>query len=260
MLIRDYWNLRASSDAENATTSDLFLRVLERKILADELRCLGCGPQSEVLDLGCGDGQTLEYLARELGCACLGIDISQAMIQLARGRITKLESPVKVEFRIGDVRQATELLVDRKFDYVITDRCLINLESSEEQFKSIQGIADLLRNGGYYLAIENFIEGNDRLNQIRELFELPPIPIRWHNLYFRELDFLAEAARFFTEIRRVDFSSAYYLATRVIYSKLCQLQGLEPDYVHPIHQLSVTLPLMGDFSPIKLFVMRKGQE
>jgi hypothetical protein len=58
-------------------------------------------------------------------------------------------------------------------------------------------------------------------------------------------------------VEQHDFSSAYYLATRVIYSKFCALEGTPPDYRHPIHELSTKLPAVGDFSPIKLFILGK---
>lgn len=257
MKVNEYWDQRAQSHEKNATTDDVFLRVLERQVLSDELNKLGCGADSDILDLGCGDGETSWHLWKEFGCHVLGVDYSPAMIQLAKKRLSDISRMPRVDFLLGDVREPTKLLGDMRFDFVMTDRCLINLESAEEQFELIQGIANLLRPDGYFLAIENFQEGQESLNYLRKLFDLPPIPIRWHNRYFNEWEFECEARRYFREIRKVDFSSSYYLATRVIYSKMCQLQGVEPDYWHPIHQLSTKLPHAGDFSPIKLFVMKK---
>lgn len=257
MHIKDYWNQRAFSDIEHATTNDIFLRVLERTVLSRELHQLGCGPESKLLDFGCGDGLTALHVSKELGCHVLGVDYSPAMIELARKRLSDVGENGRVEFLLGDVTDASRLLVNCQFDFVITDRCLINLETAEEQFRSIQGIAQLVKTDGYYLAIENFEEGQEQLNQMRELFELPPIEVRWHNRYFREEEFRVEAERYFRDVRKLCFSSTYYLATRVIYSKLCQLQGVDPDYSHPIHEFSTKLPHVGDFSPIKLFVMRK---
>jgi len=257
MEIKNYWNQRAASDTVNATTNDIYLRVLERQTLIDELQKLGCSPESSVLDLGCGDGKTIETLCAKFGCKGTGLDFSHAMVQLADERSYKLKSRLELTFVTGDIRKIKQQLAGQQFDFVLTDRSLINLEKSIEQLEAIGNIANLVRPGGHYLAIENFVEGNERLNELRKNFELPPIPIRWHNKFFEENSFIEEAQKHFGGVRKIDFSSAYYLATRVIYSKLCQVDGIEPDYGHPIHEFSVSLPQIGDFSPIKLFILRK---
>lgn len=257
MEIQKYWDQRASADTANATTNDIYLRVLERKTLIEELQRLGCGSESSVLDLGCGDGRTIEALSDRFDCKGTGLDFSQEMIQLAEERLSKLDHKKQLSFVAGDIRAVNQQFGGQQFDFVLTDRSLINIEDTAEQLKAIRDIAEIVRAGGYYLAIENFVEGNERLNELRGIFELPPIPVRWHNKFFEENSFIEEAQKHFSEVRKIDFSSAYYLATRVIYSKLCQIEGMEPDYRHPIHEFSVSLPQLGDFSPIKLFVMKK---
>ncbi len=86
---------------------------------------------------------------------------------------------------------------------------------------------------------------------------LPEIPVRWHNLFFDEEQFLAETQRSFDPVVIDNFLSSYYLATRVIYSAGCHLMGEEPDYLHPIHQVAGRLPVIGDYCPIKLVTMRR---
>jgi hypothetical protein len=132
-----------------------------------------------------------------------------------------------------------------------------SIPTSVDQFAAIGAVAGLLRPGGAYLAIENFVDGNDRLNELRSLYGLPPIEIRWHNRFFREAEFAACARQHFRTLETVDFSSSYYFATRVIYSALCAVDGTSPDYRHLIHERSTKLPPFGDFSPIKLFVLGK---
>jgi hypothetical protein len=87
---------------------------------------------------------------------------------------------------------------------------------------------------------------------------LPEIPVRWHNLFFNEDEFRSRVAGWFSEILFEDFSSAYYYATRVIYSAMCKARNEEPDYRHDIHKLAVDLPPLGkNFSPIRMFVLKK---
>lgn len=256
MEIKTYWNERASSDKKNATTDDIHLRALERATLIDQLRQLGCTSKSKVADLGCGDGRTVFAVAEAFGCEAHGMDYSSSMIDLANEHLQ--ENPnSKVSFRVGDIREVASTYAGQKFDFLLTDRVLINLEKTAEQLATMDAIASLLIPGGYYLCIENFVEGNDRLNSLRETFGLPPIAIRWHNLFFKETEFNTQAQKSFASVERIDFSSAYYLATRVVYSKMCAVENLKIDYGHPIHEESAKLPFCGNFSPIILHVLGK---
>ncbi len=256
MEIKQYWTDRASTDSANATTNDVYLRVLERETLISHLRRLGCAEGSRVLDAGCGDGETLFAFDAAFHCDLVGRDFASTMIDLARARLAN-KPHARMDFAVGDVREVAKNFAEGSFDFVTTDRCLINLESDTEQFDAIEGIARILKPGGYYLAIENFIEGNDRLNEMRALYGLPAIAIRWHNKFFREGEFVERTKELFKAVDGYAFSSSYYFATRIIYSKLCAVEGTAPDYRHPIHADSIKLPAFGDFSPIKLFVLGK---
>ena len=86
---------------------------------------------------------------------------------------------------------------------------------------------------------------------------LPEIPVRWHNHFFDEEEFVDQTSDSFDSVVFESFLSSYYLATRVIYSAGCQLISEEPDYFHPIHQTAGKLPPIGDFCPIKLVSMRR---
>jgi ubiquinone/menaquinone biosynthesis C-methylase UbiE len=256
MEIKQYWTERAMADSANATTNDLYLRVLERETLISHLRRLGCAAGSRVLDAGCGDGETLFALDAAFGCHLVGRDFASSMIDLANARLATNPNS-RMNFAIGDVREVAQTFDEGSFDFVTTDRCLVNLGSEAEQYAAIEGVARALKPGGYYLAIENFIEGNDRMNAMRAIYGLPPIAIRWHNKFFREEEFVARTKRMFKTLEKFDFSSSYYFATRIIYSRLCAIEGKSPDYRHPIHAQSTKLPPFGDFSPIKLFVLGK---
>ncbi len=256
MEIKQYWTERATTDSANATTNDIYLRVLERETLTSHLRRLHCTAGSRVLDAGCGDGETLFALDAALGCQLVGRDFASSMIDLANARLATNPNS-RMNFAVGDVREVAQNFAEASFDFIMTDRCLINLDSDAEQYAAIEGIVRALKPGGYYLAIENFIEGNDRMNEMRAIYGLPAIAIRWHNKFFCEADFVERMKRLFSTVEKFDFSSSYYFATRVIYSRLCAVEGKSPDYRHPIHAQSTKLPAFGDFSPIKLFVLGK---
>ena len=261
--IKQYWEGRAleHKGSTAATTSDVWLRELEIRTLAKTITELGLPNGSRALDIGCGDGySTLKIAELVPHVKFVGIDYSANMIEQAQesGRQSR-EAGSRVEFLVGDATKLAESAVEHAYDLVLTDRCLINLDSAEMQCRVINQIAYANRLGGYYLAVENFIETHENMNVARRAMQLPEIPVRWHNLYFREPDFVAAVEPFYEQITFKDFASSYYFATRVIYSAMCRINGEEPDYHHEINQLAINLPWVGKFSPTRMVVsQRKG--
>jgi ubiquinone/menaquinone biosynthesis C-methylase UbiE len=258
--IKSMWEDRArqSAGATTATTNDMYLRELEIKTLVQTLRELGYDRPSVVLDLGCGDGYSTVSVAKAFPpIRMLGIDYSENMVTIARKRLA--EEPGlgdRVRFEVGDATDLRASLGNTSFDLILTDRCLINLPSAQLQADAIRQIARHIRPGGHYVAIENFVEGQDRMNQARAAVGLPEIPVRWHNLFFEEERFTRSALCDFDLVAFKDFSSSYYFATRVIYSAMCKMRGEEPDYEHEIHRLSINLPWTGQFSPIRMAILK----
>jgi ubiquinone/menaquinone biosynthesis C-methylase UbiE len=261
--IRAYWDKRAeeAADSPKATTEDIWLRELEIGAIADTLAGLEMAGSGRLIDIGCGDGYSTVRIAERLpGLAVLGVDFSGGMIENARRRLeSKPELRDRMSFIRGDVSDLGSVCGDTYFDFALTDRCLINLDSYERQSDAISRIARSVKPGGYYVSVENFDEGHKNMNVARNALKLSEIPIRWHNLYFSESGFISAAEKHFEEIRFKDFSSSYYFATRVIYSAMCLMRGEEIDYNHEIHQLAVRLPWVGQFSPVRMAVLRKGR-
>jgi ubiquinone/menaquinone biosynthesis C-methylase UbiE len=259
--IKKYWEERAKQNYQKntATTDDVHLRNLEISTLIETIRQLKSKNYKKVLDIGCGDGFSTLNIAHQFPEYFFsGMDFSKTMIEIAKKNLeSHKELKNNVIFFVGDVTKLNDVLSDSKFDIVISDRCLINLESSQYQYNAISEISNHLTENGYFIAIENFIEGQNCMNNARKIMGLPEIPIRWHNKYFIEDEFLNMTNNFFTQVIIKDFSSSYYFATRIIYSKMCQMRGETPDYNHEIHQLAVNLPWTGKFSPIKLIIMQK---
>jgi SAM-dependent methyltransferase len=259
--IRAYWDERAECNVarQAATTDDVYLRELEIVTIAGKLRRAGASAGT-LLDVGCGDGySTLRIIADFPELKGRGVDYIEGMIRLARANLEEQpELQERITFGIADVTALTKS-ESTLYDFVTTDRCLINLTSYENQRHAIAQIAAVLRPGGHYIAVENFVEGQEAMNAARRSVDLPEIPIRWHNLFFEESAFRAACEPHFEDLVIDDFSSSYSFATRVIYSAMCRMRGEEPDYRHEIHQLAVKLPSFGQFSPIRVAVMRRKQ-
>jgi len=257
--VKAYWEDRAQARQDVAsTTDDVYLRELEVSTLIKVLGDAGLPSGASILDVGCGDGWSTIRIAQAFPRISFhGIDFSANMIELATKRLIGQELADRVSFAVGDATALDSACGDAVFDAVLTDRCLINLTSLERQALAVSQIAAHLKPGGLYVAIENFMEGQDKMNAIRSSMGLSEIPVRWHNLYFTEDGFRRITDPSFEEFKLSDFTSSYYFATRVIYSSMCQMRNEKPDYRHEIHQLAVKLPSVGDFSPIKMAVLRK---
>ena len=258
--IKQYWEERANLlKDKNSTTDDIWLRELEIQHISKTLSKINLPENGNVLDIGCGDGFSTISIAKKFPDIFFhGMDFSQNMITMANSRLER--SGIKnMDFQVGDVLELDQKF-SKEFDAVITDRCLINLESLQLQKKAFSKIAKIIKNGGYYIGIENFMDGQNEMNKIRIGMDLPEIPIRWHNLFFSENDFIEITKENFKIVSVDNFSSSYYFATRIIYSKMCQMNGIDPDYNHEIHQLAINLPYFGNFSPIKCVVLQKKEE
>lgn len=255
--IRAYWDEQATrlGTDPRATTQDFWMRQIEIREVANLLASLE--GVHEVLDIGCGNGYgTLELAKRLTSCRFVGGDYSEPMTAQARTALAMAPTlQGRVCFERLDVRYLGRL--GPQFDAVVSVRCLINLPEVEAQWSAIREIAQALKPGGHFILVENFLSGQQNLNAARAQLDLPPIEIRWHNRFFDDDQFEARIVRWFDILARRNISSSYYLTTRVVYSALCQHEGREPDYEHPIYEIATHLPETGNFGPIRLVHLRK---
>ncbi|KGP71858.1 class I SAM-dependent methyltransferase [Pontibacillus yanchengensis] len=70
-----------------------------------------------VLDLGCGTGQTAEYISTTFGCDVTAIDNQLLMVQKATNRIEKTSLPVHVV--LGDAQELE--FKDHSFDMILAE-------------------------------------------------------------------------------------------------------------------------------------------
>jgi methionine biosynthesis protein MetW len=100
-------------------------------------------PGSRVLDLGCGEGELLQWLAANKGVDARGIEIVPAKVQraIARG----------VSVYQGDIDQGLADYPDQAFDYVILSQTL------QETRNPLKVLREILRVGAHAIvAFPNF--------------------------------------------------------------------------------------------------------
>ena len=249
--IKAYWEDRATGDSSaQSTTQDFYLREIEFNAIANRMAIYS---PSSVADIGCGDGRTTTRLASKFPNASFsGFDYSQAMIENAR---EMHDSAATSNVRFGQLDVCDGL--KESFSLIYTTRCLINLPSWNLQKTALKNIHDALNQGGIYLMVENFIEGQANFNQIRNNFGLPEIPVREHNHFFELERFRDFAGGLFKIEEEINISSTYYLVSRIIYSKICAETGVQMDYFDDHHRYAAGLPFSGEFGPVRLICLRK---
>ncbi len=102
-------------------------------------------PAGRALDLGCGTGTNVIYLAQH-GWEAVGVDFISKAIDTARRKSTA--AGVKAQFFQGDVTQLDFL--QPPFDLVLDIGCFHSLASSRRS-AYIAGLRRLLRPGGFFL-------------------------------------------------------------------------------------------------------------
>jgi len=90
-------------------------------------------PRTKVLDLGCGEGELLEWLAQTKGVDARGVEISSAKVQRAIGR--------GVSVFQSDIDAGLADYPDNAFDYVILSQTL------QETRHPLQVLREMLRVG-----------------------------------------------------------------------------------------------------------------
>lgn len=258
--ILEYWENQAKEygNSSLATSPDTFAFNMETDIIKQYIM-----DNENVLDIGCGNGIRAIEILKQIRCKYEGIDFSVKMIDEANNNINNCKhssilSSIKenrIAFRHGNILDKHFQYVS-VFDKIISDRCLINLSSFEEQKNAINNIHSFLKPNGTYIMIENTIDGLENLNYVRASFKLDAISVRWHNCYFREEELLNFLDRLFIIDEINNFASTYYLISRTI-NAIVELDHQKGNYNSKINELASKLPSLGNYSPVKAFILHK---
>jgi ubiquinone/menaquinone biosynthesis C-methylase UbiE len=109
---------------------------------------------SNVLDVGCGGGNTACLIAQQYGSRVQGIDISEVMVAKAKRRARRQGLADTVEFRVAD---AFELpFEDDRFDVVIVESVLMPLPGDKGQ--ALAEMVRVVRPGGRVGANETTVD------------------------------------------------------------------------------------------------------
>ncbi|MDO8264859.1 MAG: class I SAM-dependent methyltransferase [Candidatus Parcubacteria bacterium] len=251
--IRKHWNSEAEKHEDPMET--MLDKILNKMELNSIAKYLPVG--KKILDAGCGNGHSMILLAKARKSQFFGCDYADKAVFRAKQGLEKesAELQKRVSFSVGDIRNLP--FKNNTFDAATTDRVLINFLNINQQIVAAKEISRVLKKGGRYIMCEDSQEGMDNINKLRKIVGLEPLQIQWHNLFINEKKFLAKVRRFL-KLEAIDnFSSTYFIGSRIFNAKLAAMDGKKPEFNHQINQIASQLPPIGDYSPLKIFIFKK---
>ena len=228
-FIQQFWNNQAKKfkGSSKASWGDNFALELEHKNISDQIK-----EGDRVLDAGCANGFAAIRHAEEKKITISGIDYAESMIDYALENLSE-RNLKNVDFKHGDITSLD--FPDNTFDVVYTTRVLINLPTWEEQKKGILECIRVTKKGGRIVLSEGFFEPFKKLNSIRNVFGLSPLEEHDFNRYIKKYrieKFLSDNGLSYNNI---DFSSVYYLGSRVMRDLLTNPSEYE-GYSNPVNE------------------------
>ncbi|MEO6392083.1 MAG: methyltransferase domain-containing protein [Pyrinomonadaceae bacterium] len=211
-------------------------------------------PNAKVLDAGCGEGEgTIVYSAIP-GTRVTAVDFSETRLKKATER---LRGRGNVELRQVDFLGEYEL--DGDFDFVVSQRFLINLMEWELQSKVLVELMARLKPGGRFLMLEGSQPGVDSLNELRAALGLAPIPVQWHNWFFDDEQLIDHMQAHGFALAEVAGLGTYFALTRGIRPALDQDLNWDSEFNRSAAspRMDELLDLGTKFSRLKLWVFTK---
>lgn len=252
--IKEFWEGKARNYGVSHKSSweDYYCMQLEIEAINKFL-----DKNETVLDIGCGNGMgTIELVSRK-AIKIKGIDYSEKMINSAQRLLDGRKPSIKrkVSFSVGNILNLKEK--KNFYNKAVTRRVVINLGTLENQVKAAREVCSVLKPKGIFLMSEATVGGLKKINALRKEAGLEEIKQPWHNLYIDEDIFIKAVSDFFKLVDILNFSSTYYLGSRVIQPFIKKLVNQPLSYLSEINRLFVQLPSYGDYGIQKLFILKK---
>lgn len=226
--IKKYYNDLAKNN--KSTLPDFNFREIEIETICKYLES-----SDFVCDIGCGDGfSTVRF--HEKCKRIIGVDYSYEMIKKAKKNYPNVTFCLyDVNVPMNSLTTDNNVIVNPHFDKIITERCLINLPSWNQQKKAIENIYHALNDNGVFLMMECFKDGLDKINDIRKILGVKEDKIVTHNRFFIKDEFEEWIVQFFN-IVKIEYFGFYHIISRVVHPAL--VLPNEPKYDAKINDIA----------------------
>ena len=197
------------------TMGDDYIRSCETKFILDQIK-KNKKKNIQILDIGCGNGYTLKKISKELKkkCDLTGFEPNDLLREIAQKVLKKNANISSINIR--DLK-----FFDKKYDIIICQRIIINIQNYKDQKKALGNIIKLSKNGTTFIIIEAFSSGLNNLNKVREDFKLEKLKPRVHNLYLPDNFFKSKKLNKINT-KYENILSSYYLIARVLHPIYCK--------------------------------------
>jgi ubiquinone/menaquinone biosynthesis C-methylase UbiE len=256
--INAFWTEQAKKHGQSPTASWSDHRIIEMEI-REILTYLD--DKDRVLDVGCANGYSTIQFAAGKDISIRGVDYIPEMIEQADIRLDSLRNRLMgaAEFGVDNALNLNE--PNDTYDKVIVIRVIINLHDWSLQLEGLRECIRVIKPGGLLLLSEATIQGWQRLNALRREWGLADIPIPAFNSYIDKEQLIEAVSHDLELVKVVNFSSTYYIGTRVLKPLLAKLLGegfiniADPDM--ECNRWLAQLPAWGDYGTQELFVFKK---
>lgn len=244
--VLEYWNQREIKSMDDKHLLNAEIRLIRARIAQG----------AKVLDAGCGEGEGTYAYSSLPGVTVHGVDFSETRLALARERLGE-----QTNVGLSRVDFLGTYTLDTDFDAVVSQRFLINLLEWNLQMKVLDDLMALLRPGGKLLMLEGSKQGTESLNDFRAVWGLPPIPVRWHNLFFDDSQLVEHMTNQGHQLIEETGLGAYFMLTRGVRPVLEQELAWDCEYnrVAATGKIEEFLGLGARLSRLKLWVFQKVQ-
>jgi len=165
----EYWNRDEVESMYDKHLLNAEIELIKRRISAG----------SKILDAGCGEGEGTRVYCAISGVQVHAVDFSETRLKKAAQNLQGFNNVI-----LKQVDFLEEYQLDCDYDFVVSQRFMINLLEWSLQQKVLTDLMSRLRSGGRLLMLEGSQPGVDALNEFRAAMGLDPIPVKWHNLFF----------------------------------------------------------------------------
>jgi SAM-dependent methyltransferase len=212
-----FWETRASTKGYQSGYEDPHIEELEwnrLKTLVSQslLKLSDLRNHLSCLEIGCHVGYTTRKLYELIRPSVYeAIDVAAEAIEKAQVMQRQYESS---ELRFS-CASATRLdFKDQTFDWGFSVRCIQNIQDLDQQKQAFFEMHRILKSGGSFFLVENWMSDRDRLNQLRKVAGLEPLSPPSHCL-FLDGSLRKDVIGGLFEVESEDyFASAYYFGTR----------------------------------------------
>lgn len=237
-------------NSSNSTMSDNYVRSSETQFILEQIKKIP-NKSLKILDIGCGNGYTLSLISKlSKRYQLTGFEPNDLLRQIAKNRLKKKANIFNVNIRDHD-------LFDKKYDLIICQRILINIQNYQDQKKALKNILKLSKKNTKFLIIEAFSSGLKNLNLIRKKFKLDTLKSAKCNKYLPDNFFNNKYLKKISH-KNENILSSYYLIARVFHPYYLKANNekfkFNSEFVNYFKDIIPSVK--GNYSQLKLLIFK----